>query len=50
MRRRISKLPKFAVYDFTDIFGKKVFHKNTRRYIVDKIWVYSEPLSEDYQS
>lgn len=34
MRTRISNLPKTAVYDYTDIFGNKVYHTARRRYEV----------------
>ena len=34
MKTKVQKLPKNAVYDYTDVFGYKVYHTARRRYEV----------------
>lgn len=33
--KKISRLPKNAVYDYTDVFGSKIYHTAKRRYEVN---------------
>lgn len=34
MKRTVNRLPKNAVFDFTNIFGEKVYHTERRCYLV----------------
>lgn len=54
MKKKVRTLPKDARYDYTDIYGEKIYHTERKRYTVSKKMeygksvtkIYSEPLTD----
>ena len=48
MRTRIKELPKNAVYDYTNVFGEKIYHTERCVYVVSEKTYFDKKVTRVY--